>query len=571
MRVLRILAVLLVLAAVSLAGYRCTRPDAAPEQTIPGVPAETVPDEPADPAARRIRTDVERLADDAMMGRETGTEGYELAASYVAAQFADAGLEPAGENGWFQPVPLLRATAQREDARLAVSRGGRTTELRFGDQFLPWANFNAPVHSIEAPAVFVGHAIHAPALGHDDFSGLDLAGRIALVLPGAPESFDDNARAYYSAQNGKLQAVAERGAVGVVFVSTPQFEVRLPWQRQQDSWDKPAMRLRLEDGSAVDGFPQLQAIAAVPVAAADLLLADGKRTAAQLFDAARLGELHGFALPGTLLLAGRTRIEQASARNVLGRLPGSDPALANEYVVHSAHLDHLGVNRTGDDDDGIHNGALDNALGVAIMLEAARTLLAADAAPRRGQLFAALTGEEQGLLGAQWLVAHPPARRGNLVANINIDMPVLLAPSTDAVAIGAEHSSLDAAVKAAAEEVGVKLSPDPFPEEVTFVRSDHYAFVRGGIPAVYLEGGVESADGERDPRLAMTWYLRNCYHRPCDDLSLPIRYDDAARLARLSAAVATRVGNDDARPAWNPGDFFGDRFGQSAAGTPHAR
>ncbi|MGO1891597.1 MAG: M28 family peptidase [Luteimonas sp.] len=561
-RTLRILLVLIVLAALAAVGWRCMRP--APETVAPGEAPTPIADaapQSDDPAAQRIAADLRRLAHDDMQGRETGTPGFELAAVHVAARMADAGLEPAGDGGtWFQRVPLLTGTPLREGARLAVERDGEVDELRFGDDFLPWSNFNAGAHSVQAPAAFVGHAIHAPALGHDDFAGIDLRGKVAVLLPGAPDSFDHNARAFHSATGEKLQAIVDRGAVGAVIVSSPQFEARLPWARLQASWDKPAMRLRDAEGIAVDGFPQLQAVAAVGVTAADRLLFATGRPAAQVFDDAREGTGRGFDLAGTVRIEGGTRIEAIESHNVIGRLPGSDPALADEHVVHTAHLDHVGViaMREG---DAIHSGALDNALGVAIMLEAARTLADAETAPRRSQLFAALTGEEQGLLGAQHFVARPTVPRGGLVANINIDMPVLLAPSTDAVAIGAEHSTLQAAVEAAAEEVGVKLSPDPFPEEVTFVRSDQYAFVRAGIPALYLDGGVESADGERDPLLALTYFLRNCYHQPCDDATQPIQYDDAARLARLSAAIATRVGNDDERPRWNPDDFFGERFG----------
>ncbi|MGI8560047.1 MAG: M28 family peptidase, partial [Luteimonas sp.] len=179
-------------------------------------------------------------------------------------------------------------------------------------------------------------------------------------------------------------------------------------------------------------------------------------------------------------------------------------------------------------------------------------------------LFVALAAEEKGLLGSDWFVRNPTVPRDALVANINMDMPVMTAPSTDVVPIGIEHSSLKGVVEQAAGEIGVALSPDPFPEEVVFVRSDQYSFVRAGIPAVYLDGGVVSADGERDPKVALTYFLRNCYHQPCDDADQPIHYGDAARLARLNARIGRIVGDAEARPAWNEGDFFGDKFGAAA-------
>jgi Zn-dependent M28 family amino/carboxypeptidase len=340
--------------------------------------------------------------------------------------------------------------------------------------------------------------------------------------------------------------------------------VRTPWARSAAGWARPSMRLRDAAGRGIDTWPGLRVVARVSAAAADTLFAGGERSAAQLADQARAGTGRGFDMPVQLSLAVHTRVEPLDSRNVVGLLPGSDPALAHEYVVHTAHLDHVG---TGIDVDGdaIYNGALDNALGVAIMTEAARELAAGSKAPRRSQLFVAVTAEEQGLLGSQWFARHPGVPGAELVANINIDMPVLTAPSRDVVPIGVEHSTLEAVVDAAAREVGVKVSPDPFPEEAVFVRSDQFSFVREGIPAIYLDGGIEGTDPERDPKVSATWFMRNCYHRPCDQADLPIHYDDAARLARLSARIALVIADADARPAWNDGDFFGERFGRASA------
>ncbi len=550
----------------------CKRETPAPTEPTPTAapqppPVDTSKDiapEDAD-GARRIRADVTALADDKLEGREAGTRGYDMAAEYVAKRFREIGLAPAGENGgFFQTVPLLKATRAAEGA-LTVKRNGREIALRPREQFLPGLNYGAAEHALEAPAVFVGQAVHAPELKHDDFAGLDLKGKIAVVFPGAPARFDHDRRAFYSSTREKYRALAERGAIGVVMVNTPDDEADTPWARSAAQWSKAGMRLRGADGKGIGTFPELRATANVSAAAADLMFADGSRNAADLFAAAREGTLKGFALPGTLALSGRTRIEPVVSRNVVAALPGGDGALSKEHIAYSAHLDHLGIGAAVNG-DAIYNGALDNALGVAIMLEAATQLRAQASAqagaPKRSMLFVAVTAEEKGLLGAEWFATHPTVPADAIVANINMDMPVLLAPSKDAVPIGVEHSSLKATLDTAAGEIGVTLSPDPFPEESVFVRSDQYAFIRAGVPAVYLTGGMVSADGQRDPNLALRQYLREHYHRPSDDATLPIAYGDASRLARLNARIGRLVGDAAQRPAWNKGDFFGERFGK---------
>lgn len=514
---------------------------------------------------QRIADDVGFLAADRLEGRETGTRGYDLAAEYTAKRFREIGLQPAGDNGtYFQRVPLLKATREAKGAALTVKRNGREIALRFREQFLPALDFNAAAHAIEAQAVFVGQGVHAPALNHDDFAGLDLRGKIAVLFSGAPSRFDNDRRAFHSASREKLRALAERGAIGAVFVNTPQDEAGSPWSRSADNWQRSGMRLRDVDGKGINTFPELRAVANVSAAAADLIFADGPQPAAALFKAAQDGTLKGFALPGTLTLAAGTKIEPVESRNVVARLPGSDAVLAADHIVYSAHLDHIGIGAPVKDENGvedrIYNGALDNALGVSILFEAARILHAVKPAPKRSLLFVALTAEEKGLLGAEWFASHPTVPAASLVANINMDMPVLLAPSKDVVPIGIEHSTLKSTLDTAAKEIGVNLSPDPFPEEVVFVRSDQYAFIRAGIPAVYLNGGTVSADGVRDPNMALRKFMREHYHQPSDEATLPIAYGDALRLAKLNARIGQLVGDAAERPKWNAGDFFGENF-----------
>lgn len=537
---------------------------AACQRDAPPPPADAY-DPAAGADARRIEADLRFLADDLLEGRETGTRGYDLAALYVAQRLRAIGLRPAGDDGsYFQRVPLLRAQRVDGGGSLVVRRPAATAALQYREQFLPQLDFDRAQARIAAPAVFVGQAVHAPELDHDDFAGLDLRGKIAVVLHGAPARFDTDRRAFYSSMREKFAALVARGAVGAVIVSTDDEEKRQPWARGAQNWARPGMRLRDADGRAIDTFPQLRVIANVSAAAAPLLLDAGGRTAQQVFRDAREGSLRGYDLPGTLELSSLTRIAPAQSRNVVAVQPGADPALAREHVLFSAHLDHVGIGAPVRG-DAIYNGALDNALGVAILLEAAQQLARASSPPRRSLLFLAVTGEEKGLLGAQWYARHPGVAADSIVANVNMDMPVLLTPTRDAIPVGVEHSSLQATLERAAGEVGLRLSPDPNPEESVFIRSDQYAFIRAGIPAVYLTGGVQAQTAGVDGGAVLGEFLRERYHQPGDDASQPIQYADAARLARLNARIGQLIADDPRRPRWNRGDFFGERFARPAA------
>jgi len=539
------------LAACLLLLCACGRDGAAAPPTPAATPAPSA-------GAQRLAADVRALADDRMQGRRTGTPGYDRAAQFVADRFRALGLQPAGDDGsWFQRVPLLASTRLADGARFVVVRRDRDIPLRVREQFLPMPDFVRAQAAIRAPAVFVVQGVSAPDLDHDDFAGLDLHGRIAVLFGGAPARFDPDRRAFHTATREKLRALVEHGAIGAVFVDTSEDEMRAPWAQAAAAFDRPDMRLRDADGQALDAFPQLQVIARLSFAAADFLFDGSGHTAAELAQAVQQERQKGFVLPVTLDLAARSRIEPRDSRNVLARLPGSDPARAAQAVVLTAHLDHLGEGTAG---EGVFHGALDNALGVAVVLEAAHALKGGPAPPR-SVLFAALTGEEEGLLGAQWLARHPP---GVPVAALNLDMPMLLAPSRDVVPIGVDHSSLGAAAQHAADAVGMPVSKDPFPEEAVFVRSDQYAFVRAGVPALMLDAGVvpaassagKEANASTLPLLAQREFLRRCYHRPCDDARQPIQYEDAVHLAGYAARLAHDVAAAPDAPHWKAGDFF---------------
>jgi Zn-dependent M28 family amino/carboxypeptidase len=521
----------------------------------------------ADPSAEALaairpealRAHVRFLADDLLEGRGTGTRGYEIAARYVAAQFEAAGLQPAGADGsFFQTVSLRRAQLVAEGSSLTLTRSGRSTELAYGRQFALVPDVLRERAEAAGGVVYVGFGISAPEQRHDDYAAVDVRGKVVAMLSGAPPSFPNDPRAYYSSRTVKAEQAERHGALAILMVLTPEEEKRFPFERISERLQGGGMAWLDERGEPQDVARGIQATAVVSRDGAEALFAGAPRSLASAFQAAAAGKTDSFGLGLDARIRTETRHSAVESRNVLGVLRGSDPSLAREHVALSAHLDHLGIG-VPKDGDAIYNGAYDNASGTAGILEIAHALAGLPRS-RRSFLFAAVTGEEEGLLGAESLAHHPPASVADIVADLNMDMFLTLYPIRDVVAFGGEHSSLGVAVRQAAERLGLEVSPDPFPEEVIFVRSDHYAFVKKGIPSAMLACGLKSGDPAVDGAAALRKWIQTVYHSPKDDANQPMDFESAARIARLYLLVAREVADDPHRPSWNPGDFFAARF-----------
>lgn len=518
------------------------------------------------PAERRIRAHVTFLADDLLEGRAAGTRGHELAMAYVTAHYARLGLEPAGPQGFRQPVSLREAKLDLEAGRFTIRRGTEETALRPITDTIVRPGLAAARGEVSAPAVFAGFGISAPEFGYDDFAtGPDVRGRVAVILAGSPDRLPATARAHYSRQ--KTAELARRGAIAIVTVETPTEEKRTPWALAANRGRFPTMRLVEPDGSLFEAFPEIRATASVSRAAAAALFRHAPQPVEAVFAAAVRGEPQAFDLGIEVSLSGRAELRDAGSANILARLRGSDPALADEPIVITAHLDHIGSGPVVDG-DALYNGALDNATGTAIVLELAERLVS-EPRMRRPVLFAALTAEEKGLLGAYHLARHLPPRVRRFAANVNLDMPLALAPTRELIALGADHSTLGAAVRAAAAGTGFTVVPDPHPEEVYFVRSDQYPFVRAGVPALALKLGEKSTDPAIDLAALQAAFRKTRYHKPSDDLAQPIHWPTVVALADVAGELVRKLASDPVAPAWNPGDFFGSRFApQSPARSP---
>jgi len=511
-------------------------------------------------AARRIQAHVTFLADDLLEGRGTGTRGHALAIRYVVAQFARLGIEPGADGGYTQPIKFLESTSNREAGHLVVRSGDKEDALApVTDMFVTVAA-GQTADTITAPAVFVGFGVQAAELGYDDFAGVDLQGKIAVILSGAPKRFPSEQRAHHAHPDQKRTLLVKHGAIGVVTIVTPWDEARRPWAITAAQGRFPTMRLLAADGGVLDAFPQLRVNGTVGNAAAGRVLVGAPKSLAAIFAAAESGEPQNFPLGTTITLAGESAVRQVESFNVLGWLPGSDPALAGEPLVITGHLDHLGIGAEVNGDS-LYNGALDNAMGVSVLLNAAEEL-AAGPRLRRPVLFAALCGEEKGLLGSRYLSAHPPSRVRRYAANINIDMPLVINPVRDVTAFGAEHSTLKTILDGVAARHGFTVSPDPEPDEVRFVRSDQYPFVLQGVPAIALAAGEKPVDPAFDRKATLTAWRKDRYHKPSDDLSQPIDWPSAGAYGALMTDLVRTIASDPKAPAWLPGDFFGGLYGR---------
>jgi Zn-dependent M28 family amino/carboxypeptidase len=479
------------------------------------------------------------LADDRLEGREAVSSGFQEAAQYVAREFASAGLKPGVGKGWLQTVPMEKRQIDESSSSLALVDNGKATPITLGrEAYLRDVPDAAPV---EAEMIFVGHGLTVPEKAYEDLQGLDVKGKIVVYLTGTPPNWPGPLAAHVQSSSVRWAAFKKAGAIGTATIQSVQ---TTPWVRASAARVKPqyVARLPIDD----EAGQKVQIV--INPDHADLFLEGTGHTLQSLKTLAAQGmPLPKFPLRKTLKATTTLRRTPVESANVAGVLPGK----TNEYVVLTAHLDHVGktISFAG---DGIFNGAMDNASGVAAVIEAARRLKQAGSM-RRGVVFVALTGEESGLQGSRYFALSPTVPKKRIVANLNLDMFLPLYPFRSVTALGAEESSLRTQVAAAAQAAGVEVIPDPMPEQRRFTRSDQYSFVREGIPALAFKFGY--VPGSPEETLQKQWLERR-YHDVSDDLSQPLDKEAAARFVDYLTDLTQRIANDPKRPAWNADSFF---------------
>ena len=502
----------------------------------------------AAPEGSRWWSHVRDLASDAMEGRGTGTEGYRRAAAYVEEALRRAGVEPAGTSGYEQPVALVTRRLDEARSRVALVRRGAEEPLAFGDDVVVGLR-EKPSPQIDAPVVFVGWGVSAPEQGYDDLAGVDLRGKLAMFLAGSPPGLAAELSAHAQSPGVRWRALRAAGAVGEIFVSNPR-KMESPWEHRARARHSPSMSL------ADPSLDELRGEAlgmAVNPARAEKFFAGAAHSFAEIVELAAAGKpLPRFPLAVSVRAALRDEEAAVTSFNVAGLLRGSDPKLADEYVVLSAHLDHLGVG-VPVGADAIYNGAMDNASGCAALLDFAETARETRMPLRRSVLLLFVTAEEKGLLGSRWYALHPTVPRAAMVADVNIDMFLPLFPLRLVTVEGLDESDVGDAVRESARALGIAVQRDPEPERHVFIRSDQYNFVREGVPSVMVD--VAAPAGTPDAERVRAW-LAERYHAPSDDAAQPVDLAAAAAYERLMFDVARDLADRDARPRWKPASFF---------------
>ena len=491
------------------------------------------------------------LADDNMEGRETGSPGLQRAAAYIVEQLKNDGLEPAGVNGYYQPVKLISRQIDESGSSLALVRNGATEPLTLGED----AMFSTRVDlapEVNAPLVFVGYGLNVPEKKYNDFKGLDLKGKVAVIISGSPSEMPSALASHYQSIGERAKALRAAGAVGIISIPNPA-SMDIPWGRMTLARTRPSMALADPGMNESEGIKLL--VTFNPANAEKLFQGSGHTFAEIAALAKDRKPIRGFPLTAGIQARAKVIVTDVVSDNIVAKLTGTDPKLKNEYVVLSAHMDHLGIGEPINGDR-IYNGAMDNGSGSALVLDIANSLHRSHTQLKRSVLFLFVTGEEKGLLGSKYFATKPTVPKDAIVADINTDMFLPIFPLKILTVYGLDESTLGALARQVAQEQGVQVQADPQPLRNAFIRSDQYSFIRQGVPSVAMKVGFAP---DSPQAAAEKQWLTQRYHAPSDDLNQPVDLAAAGKFEDIVQALAIKVANDPQRPQWNDESFF-NRF-----------
>lgn len=491
---------------------------------------------------------VKVLADDKLEGRDTGSRGEREAQKYAVEQLKKAGAEPAGVDGFYQPVKFVSRQIVEKDCSLTLIRDGKREPLVLGEDAIISTRV-MPAPETSAPLVFAGYGLRVPENNYDDFAGLDMKGKIAVIFQGSPSSLPGALSSHYQTAAERWKTLKALGAVGVVGLINPA-SMDIPWSRISLNRTHPSMDLDYPEFNETEGE---RLAATINPTSAEKLFAGSGHTFAEI---AALGKerkaLPHFPLTVSLEAKTHVALTKVESANLVAKIPGSDPALKNEYVVLSAHLDHVGIGEPINGDK-IYNGAMDNGSGSALVMDMAASFKEHPEKLRRSILLVLVTAEEKGLLGSKYFAAHPTVPTKAMVADVNVDMFLPIVPLKVLTVQGLAESDLGDRAREVAQGMGVKVQPDPEPQRNIFIRSDQYNFIRHGVPSVMMDVGAES--GSPEQKIFKDW-LTQRYHAPSDDVNQPVDLATAAKYEEIVRTMLIGIADDAARPHWKAESFF---------------
>ncbi|HEX4541836.1 MAG TPA: M28 family metallopeptidase [Candidatus Acidoferrum sp.] len=492
---------------------------------------------------------VKFLADDSLEGRNTGSEGLRKAEAYAVEQLQKAGLEPDGVNGFYQPVRFTQFQVDESKSSLALVSNGESTPLSFADDAFIGTRSTRKSVNLTAPLVFIGYGLKIPEQNLDELAGLDLKGKIVVYLAGSPADIPTALSSHYQTAGERWKSLQAAGAIGTITIPNPA-SMDIPWSRISLNRNQPSMDLA---DAEFNETPGLQLGVTFNPASAEKLFAGSAHTFAEI---AALGKdrkpLPHFLLAVSLKANAVVQSTNIESANIVAKLPGTDPALKNEFVVLSAHIDHLGIGAPINGDR-IYNGAMDNGSGSALVMDLAASLKAHPEKLQRSILFLLVTAEEKGLLGSKYFAAHPTVPLKSSIADVNVDMFLPIVPLKILTIQGIDESDLGPRAVAIAQSMGVKPIADPEPLRNRFIRSDQYSFIKKGIPAIKADVGFEL--GTPEQKIFKDW-LTNRYHAPSDDVNQPVDLGAAALYEEFTRRLLLDAANTPARPQWKPNSFF---------------
>lgn len=503
--------------------------------------------------AEDIKQHIAVLADDSLKGRLPGTTEYDKAMAYVVEKYKALGLKPKGnqEGTSFYQELRIRTTLVNENESYLIMNDSDT--LTVGRDYFFLGNADQEIAEFKGELVFAGYGIEAPEYGFDDFRDIDVKNKVVLVILGTPDVFPASERAYFGNLATKIQTLDKKGASGIFFMLSPEVEAGI--ERIHSRFSKNGFSTVIMPSGKASGMMALGETLKIGGfmnwASVEGLFNDADAAWANYRDQ-KNGPMH---ISKTTRLSGKvsSSFKEIESANVIGLLEGG--SLKNEYVIHTAHLDHIGI---GDpvEGDSIYNGAHDNASGVSAMLEIARLYSEMPGKPKRSVLFAAVTGEEMGLLGSAYLAANPTVEQGSIIANVNTDMPTLIAPIMSVEPLGAEQSSIMNIVERSTRQLGLTIDPDHAPEQVRFVRSDNYNFILAGIPALRMKYGLKTEDSDTGLDSLITAFTKAVYHKPSDELNDTFNFEAGRTYVRLQFMNSYMINNAAEKPVWNENSFF---------------